>query len=206
MMSSDSYMESCALGSTRKGTCILPPSCLSSAAKPVRAAGQGSIVTLRSRIAHASRTLRQYGLGSYSYSRSGWAGRAQLARDGDVSRKLKREYLPTGAPTPGVQPCTKTPVPPRSASARAPVSAESVWPSGIDSALGSGGAKPSGARTGGRSDMRVAATRQRTCRRTSVDVGRTRAIDGRIRPSAHAYARNIRRLANSVDAPGRWPR
>lgn len=66
MMSSDSYMAAPEFGSLMYGTCILPPNSPSSAAKPLRAPGHGLYVTSRSSIVHASRTLRQYGDGSYS--------------------------------------------------------------------------------------------------------------------------------------------
>ena len=130
-MSSDSNMPALSdllLSSTRYGTVLRPPVRFAiSLENPARAPGQGRYSTVRSNIAQASLTFLQKGEASYSYMISVFAGLPHL----DKTSLL----------------IAKTPLPKRSTSAIAPVTAPPKFPSIIWNGFGSGTLKSEGAAT-----------------------------------------------------------
>mmetsp|Transcript_44510 Transcript_44510/g.141216 ORF Transcript_44510/g.141216 Transcript_44510/m.141216 type:complete len:259 (+) Transcript_44510:664-1440(+) len=163
-MSSLSNISVPVFGSTRNGTVIRPVRSCSSDAKPALAPGQGRRASGRSSSSAASRTFRQKGEPSYSYSTSGSSGRTASASSGEVSRKAtgprRKPYVPDSTPTAaasspvssqGVQPSVNTPVASRTARASPPVISDGSCSLGrvIESGFGLGATKPAGAATAG---------------------------------------------------------
>ena len=80
MISADSYSDSPLLGSTRNGNCCLPPSFATFGRKRFPPCGVGRISASRSSSVSASRTRRQYGQASNSYSSRCFFGCCAAAR------------------------------------------------------------------------------------------------------------------------------